>query len=317
VTGRTYEVEDGECRIADGNDTAVTLPSHAASDSPLDNPWIPDRGKLLLTAGFTDADGAGGAGLVPWALITGYGSASSYGANAHFTGIHLNDFDLRTYGVGIGVFDRFELSYTRQHLKVTGTALDGISIDQDIFGAKLRLVGDAIYGQDSWLPQIAVGVESKRNRGIDDASKIGMPGLVDVRQLGAKDQNGTDFYLNATKIYLEQSLVVNLTARYTKANQFGLLGFGGDRDDGYSLQVEGTVGYLFTRKLAAGAEYRSRPRNLSVDKEADAWDVFVAWAPFRAISIVGAYVNVGSILAPVTTKTTTQRGPYVSLQAGF
>jgi hypothetical protein len=300
-----------------GMTLAVALPTYAASDSPLDNPWVPDRGKLPLTAGFTDADGAGGAGLVPFALITGYGTASSYGANAHLTEIHLDDFDLRTYGVGVGVWDRFELSYTRQHLKVTGTALDGISIDQDIFGAKLRLVGDAVYGQDAWLPQIAVGVERKRNRGIDDASKIGMPGLVDVRQLGAKDQNGTDFYLSATKIYLAESLLVNLTARYTKANQFGLLGFGGDRDDDYSLQVEGTVGYVFTRHFAGGAEYRSRPRNLGVDKEADAWDLFVAWAPCRTISIVGAYLNVGSILAPVTTKTTSQRGPYVSLQVGF
>ena len=29
-----------------------------------------DGGKLLLTAGFNDVEGAGGGGLVPWALIS-------------------------------------------------------------------------------------------------------------------------------------------------------------------------------------------------------------------------------------------------------
>jgi len=44
---------------------------------------MPDSGKLPLTAGFNDVDGVGGAGLVPSALITGYGTADSWGANAH------------------------------------------------------------------------------------------------------------------------------------------------------------------------------------------------------------------------------------------
>lgn len=52
---------------------------------PPSNFIVPDRGKLLLTAGFNDADGAGGGGLVPFALITGYGTSDSYGENAHDT----------------------------------------------------------------------------------------------------------------------------------------------------------------------------------------------------------------------------------------
>jgi hypothetical protein len=57
-----------------------------------------DGGKLLLTAGFSDVEGAGGGGLVPWALITGYGSNQSWGANAHYTDIRLNEYTLRTAG---------------------------------------------------------------------------------------------------------------------------------------------------------------------------------------------------------------------------
>ncbi len=78
--------------------------------APFENPLSPDGGKLPLTAGFTDIDGAGGGGLVPWALITGYGSADSWGANAHYTAVPLRDFRLGSYGIAVGGLDRFEAS---------------------------------------------------------------------------------------------------------------------------------------------------------------------------------------------------------------
>ncbi len=273
---------------------------------------VPDQGKLLLTAGFNEADGAGGGGLVPFALITGYGSNDSYGANAHFTYAPLRDFDFQSYGLGVGLFDRVELTLARQDFEATDTALDGVSVSQDIFGLKVRVVGDAVYEQDRWLPQVVVGVQFKRHRGIEHAG-----GLVSPKQLGATDEDGTDYYIAATKVLLHQSLLLNLQLRYTKANQLGLLGFGGDRDDSYSPELGASFGYLLTRKLAIGAEYRGKPHNLSADDEGAAWDVFAAWAPTRNVSIVAAYLNIGSVLAPVTGVTSDQTGPYVSLQAGF
>ena len=276
-----------------------------------------DQGKLPLTAGFSDAEGAGGGGLVPLAFITGYGSSDSWGANAHLTAIHLGDFDLRAYGAAVGAFDRFELSYTRHELDVTGTALDGLGVTQDIYGLKVKLLGNAVYSQDSWLPQTAIGAQLKRNRGLDDAASVGLPGLTSVVQLGAQDDDGVDYYLALTKVMLAQSLVLNLNLRYTEANQLGLLGFGGDLEDGYSLEPEGTVAYLLTRKLAIGAEYRSKPHNLNADREDDAWDVFVAWAPTKNISLVAAYLNLGPILAPVTAESSDQAGAYLSVQVGF
>jgi hypothetical protein len=276
-----------------------------------------DQGKFLLTGGFSDAEGAGGGGLVPWALITGYGSSDSWGANVHYTSAPLRDVQLNAYGFAVGVFDRFEFSLTHHDLEVTGTALDGLNVTQDIYGLKVRLYGDAVYSQDSWMPQLAIGAQYKRHGGIDDGGSVGLAGLVSPKQLGAKDDNGTDFYLAATKIFLDQSLLVNLTARYTKANQFGLLGFGGDREDGHSLELEGTVGLVLLRTLAVGAEYRGRPNNLGVDDESAAWDIFAAWTPTKNISLVAAYLNLGSILAPVTGRNDDQDGPYMSFQVGF
>src|SRR5476651_2310905 len=121
--------------------SVVLLSAPAAADD-----WLgADQGKLLLTAGFSDADGAGGGGLVPLALITGYGSNKSWGANAHYTAILLQDFQLHAYGAAVGAFDRIELSYTQQQLDVTGTALNGISIHQDIYGMKVKSIGNAVY----------------------------------------------------------------------------------------------------------------------------------------------------------------------------
>lgn len=280
--------------------------------NPPRNLLKPDLGKLPLTGGFSDVDGAGGGGLVPWALITGHGTEDSYGFNGHITDVQLREFDLRTYGVGIGIADRVELSATRHELDVTGTALRGVEVSQDVFGVKVRLAGDAVYGQDSWLPQIALGAQFKRHGGISNAGP-----LVSPVQLGATDDDGTDIYLAATKVYLAQSLLVNVTLRHTKANQLGLLGFGGDQDDSASLNFETTVGYLLTRKLAIGAEYRGKPDSLGADAEGDAWDLFVAWAPSRHVSVVAAYVNLGNILGPATTVNDDQTGTYLSVQFGY
>jgi hypothetical protein len=276
-----------------------------------------DEGKLPLTAGFSDLDGAGGGGLVPMAFITGYGSNTSWGANAHFTNIQLRDIHLYTYGVSAGLLDRFEVSYTRQQLDFTSTALDGLGVDQDVFGLKIKLLGDAIYGQDTWLPQLAVGAQYKHNDGIKHAESVGLAGLINPEQLGARSEHAADIYLAATKVFLGESLLVNAVVRETKANQFGILGFGGDRHRGYSTKPEGTVAYLLTRKLAIGGEIRTGPHNLSVDDQTNAWTVFAAWAPTRNLSLVAAYLNIGSVLAPVTGVSRHQDGPYLSVQAGF
>jgi len=197
---------------------------------------MPDLGKLPLTAGFTDVDGAGGGGLVPWATITGYGTDTSWGANAHYTLVPLNDFRLQSYGFAVGAIDRIETSATHDEFKATSGPLNGLKVEEQVFGLKLRLMGDAVYDQDSFAPQTAVGIEYKRNTGISDFT-----GLTDPKLIGARGNSGTDFYLAATKVLLAQSLVLDITLRYTNANEFGLLGFGGDLRHDRSIEPEATV----------------------------------------------------------------------------
>jgi hypothetical protein len=295
----------------------VMVVSRAQAENQTDN-WLgADEGKLHLTAGFSDFDGAGGGGLVPLALITGYGSNESWGANAHFTNIQLRDLHLFTYGVAMGALDRIELSATRQQLDITSGPLDGLGVKQDVYGLKVKLFGDAIYGQDSVLPQVSVGAQYRHNDGIKHGESVGLDGVINPKQLGAKAEHATDFYLAFTKVFLGENLLVNAVVRETKANQYGLLGFGGDRHAGYSTKPEGTIAYLLSRRVAVGGEIRTGPRNLGVDDQGNGWTLFVGWTPTKNLSLVAAYLNIGSVLGPVTQVTRHQDGPYLSVQAGF
>jgi hypothetical protein len=277
----------------------------AASASAL----TPDMGKFLATGGVSQLEGAGGGGLTPWALITGYGTRDSYGANAHYTAVRTQDYGLDTYGVAVGIADRVEFSLAKQAFTGTGAALNGLTLRQDIAGLKIRVAGDAVYEQDSMLPQIAVGAMFKRNTGVS-----GLGAVSSVTQLGAVDERGIDYYVSATKIILDQSLLLNGTLRATRANQMGLLGFGGSKNNGYQPMLEASVAYLLNRNLAAGLEYRMKPHNLAIDNEKNYYDAFIAWFPAKTVSLTAAYAVLGDI---TVLNPTNQRGLYLSLQVGF
>lgn len=270
-----------------------------------------DMGKLMATGGVIQVEGAGGGGLTPWALISGYGTRDSWGANAHWTSVATQDYALDTYGVTAGFADRFEVSLARQQFRGSLAPLDQLKLQQDVLGVKLRVAGDAVYAQDDPMPQIAVGAMFKRDASVGG---LGALGVTHVQQLGAKDDSGTDLYVSATKIVLEHSLLWNATLRATKANQFGLLGFGGDKQSGTRFKLEGSLAYLLHRQWVAGMEWRGKPHNLGLDPEKNAWDAFVAFFPSKHVSVTAAYVNLGTITA---FNPKTQTGWYLSLQAGY
>ena len=263
-------------------------------------------GKLLLTNGVSTVEGSAGGGLATWSVIAGNETRDGIGGAAHATIVALPDFDLETFGGAVGVNDRVELSYARQSFdtRAAGAALGlgrGFTFKQHVIGAKWRVAGDAVFDQDRWLPQIAIGVQHR----INDRGAV-------VRAVGARADRGTDVYVAATKLLLARSLLLDGTVRLTKANQFGLLGFGGDKGRGHSAQVEGSAAYMLSRRLVVGAEYRSKPDNLGFAREQDAWDAFAAMAVTRHVSLTAAYVDLGDI-ATVPG----QRGAFLSIQGAF
>jgi hypothetical protein len=207
------------------------------------------------------------------------------------------------------------LSVAQQNFDTRGTGtalgLPGLRLKQTIFGAKVRVVGDAILDSDSLMPQIAIGLQHKT---------MGSTGLdVTLNALGAK-RSGTDFYVSATKLFLGQSLLVNGTLRASKANQNGLLGYGatlGGNEYRYCLQPEFSIGYLVTKNVVVAAEYRFMRNQLTQAGAAaglgnglrsEDWkDIFIAWAPSKNLSLTLAYVDLG-VIVPATTASRKQTG---------
>jgi hypothetical protein len=263
-------------------------------------------GKLLLTGGVSSIEGSGGGGLATWSLITGNETNDGIGASIHATYVALPDFDLASVGAGIGIRNRVELSYAHQTFdtRAAGAALGlghGFKFGQDVFGAKLRVIGDAVYDQDTVLPQVSVGVQYKRAE----------QGAV-IHAVGGRETRGVDFLVSATKVLLAQSMVLGGTVRFTKANQFGLLGFGGDRDNAYHPQFEGSAGMMVTRRVLVGAELRTKPDNLGFAREQKAYDVFGVWQATHHVAVTLAYADLGDI---ATVRR--QRGAFLSIQGSL
>jgi Protein of unknown function (DUF3034) len=261
--------------------------------------------KLLLTSGATNIEGAAGGGLTPWAIIGGNGTKEQIGGTVFYTNVRANDYTLNSGGALVGLFDRVELSFAQQKFdtREVGGALglgNGYKFTQKIYGVKVRVAGDAVLEQDSWLPQIAIGLQHKQN----DRGDL-------LRALGIKRDKGTDVYVSATKLFLSSSILVNGTLRFTKANQTGILGFGTNAKDKYKPSAEGSIAYLLRKDLAIGAEFRQKPDNLAF-KEDGWYDVFIAYAPTKNISLTLAYVDLGNIV--IKDK---QKAPYLSVQVGF
>lgn len=264
---------------------------------------IRNGGKLLLTNGITSLEGASGGGLTPWAVIAGNETSDGVGLSAHGTLVEVKDYDYQSAGVAIGIRDRIELSYTHQDFNTNeiGAAL-GLGKDyaflQDIFGVKVKVAGDLVYDR---LPAIAVGIQYKNNN----------QGAI-VRAIGAKNDEGVDYYASVSKLFLSRSILLSGTARLTKANQMGLLGFGGGKQGGHTLQFEGSAAWQLSRRVAIGGEYRRKPDNLNIAREDDWFDAFAAVAISRNVTATIAYADLGSI---ATVKK--QRGVFLQLQTAF
>ena len=278
--------------------------AHAATD------------KLLLTGGVNSVDGAAGGGLTPWAVIGSNATEGEFGVAATASVVSTRNYTMQVRGLLLAYDDRYEVTFAQQDFatEATGRALGlpGLHLRMDILGAKVRLLGDAVLESDSWVPQVAAGVEVK---------DIDAGGLKPTLQALGAHTHGVDYYASATKLFLAQGLLVNGTLRMTKANQNGLLGFGGTGHDTYKLEPEFSVAWLANRKLAFGAEYRRKPDNLNPSllgaglKEDDWYDIFAAWAPTRNVSVTIAYVQLGHIVPAVATNK--QAGGYVSAQFAF
>lgn len=269
-------------------------------------PALADGGKLWATGGATNVEGTAGGGITPWAVIGSYAEEGQWGANVFATRVWLPDYRLDVAGVSAAYGNRVEFSYARQRFDlgslVHKASLPDNSLSQDVLGAKVKLFGDLIYGD---IPQVSLGLEYKHQR------DFLIPELA-----GARRDHDVEGYLAASRVILGgffgYNLLLNGDLRYSRANEMGLLGFGGDRRDRRSWLKEGSAAVLLNPHWAVGVEYREKPDNLSFAGESDWADVFVGWFPNKHVSVVLAYARLGEIATLQD-----QNGTYLSLTGSF
>ncbi len=254
--------------------------------------------RLTGTGGVSSISGAGGGGLIPWASLGSLATRERHGMTAFVTRTEVDDFSLDVKGASVTLRDRLELSFAQRRFTITAADAD---IRQDVQGLKLKVAGDLVYGT---LPQIAVGAERSHLR--DPAT---------ARAVGAKEDDSSDYYLSAARVWINglahRTTLLNLNLRVSSANQFGILGYGGDDAD-TRLQWEAATAVFVSRTLAIGAEFRQKPDNLTALKEDAAKDLFVAWFPNKHLSVTAAWVSLGDIAGARN-----QRGVYLSVQGTF
>ncbi|KXS30375.1 MAG: Uncharacterized protein AWT59_3500, partial [Candidatus Gallionella acididurans] len=220
---------------------------------------------------------------------------------------HLNtqNLDVNIVAANTSFANRVEVSYAHSMLDVTGSALGNNNIDAvDNFGLKVKLndMGDS-------MPQFALGMVYKKASG----------NLVDnvlTPALGI-DSSSTDVYGAASKIVNVggKNVLLNGVLRATKANQMGLLGFGGGSTagakTGYSIEPEVSVEMFAADNVVFGAEYRAQPNNSvagtsGVLHQNSAYDLNVVYVANKNLTLTAAYANLGAVAPGVVGNSNNQ-----------
>ncbi|MGC8507017.1 MAG: DUF3034 family protein [Thiomonas sp.] len=314
--------------------------------------------RLLATSGVTEVGGSTGGGISPWAVIAGYDTGDEVGGSVTGTYVSVPNYGLTTLGAAVGIHNRFEISVAHENLNVNVGALSSLgvlgnqagglglisspnpninlgnqTISMDVLGLKARLFGDMLYTP---YPQVSVGIKYKKNNDFNsNFSGLGPIGI--PKFFGAAKDSGTDFYVAATKVFLNgifhRVTLVNLTLRGTKANAMGLLGFGTNSangiagalgtksDNSYHAELEGSAAVFLRPDVAVGGEFRQQPDNMKYPVNAAATaigspgtmkDVFIAYFPNKSLSLTAAYADLGPLPFQASNK-----GIYLSLNGTF
>lgn len=262
-------------------------------------PVLAQGSKIIATGGASSIEGAAGGGLVPWAVINGYGSSAQWSITGYASQVGVDDFTLRSQGIGLSYDNRYEVSFGQQDLDLDTL---GGELSQQIIGLKYKVAGELLY---STMPQLSVGVQLKKQLDFAIPSAI-----------GAQQPSGTDWYIAATKLWFDaiagRNILFNATVRATKGVQTGLLGFGTASNNQYQYLGEFSAVIFLNPQWALGAEFRQKPNELAYARE-DHWrDVFVAWFSNKHLSVVAGHVDLGSIAT-----FSNQRGYYLAVESSW
>lgn len=246
---------------------------------------------------FVNIEGAGGAAFNPLAYPAGQNKPADAKETAPLSKpqfgvwyVSLGDVDVDWTSLGVAetLFERVEVSYSREVIAPTGK-----NIHKNNVGAKVLLVKENL-GDNAWVPAVSAGAISKSTKDVAEGS----------------DDSGQDYYVVATKLITQTPRPVLLSggALSTDGQVTGVFGYNSDRD----IAFFGNVDVLPLSNLATGFEYKQGAK-FDGFKNADYWDAHAAWFASPNLTLIGAYVNAGNS----TSKSKTGVGDGVVLSAQY
>jgi hypothetical protein len=182
--------------------------------------------------------------------------------------------DWTSIGVTETFFGRWEVSYGREG--VDPETLREIS--KESFGTKLLLVEENAMEQE-WLPAISAGLICKHTDENPYESSAGV------------DKDGYDIYAVATKMITSFTIPILISGGVmsTDSRTTGVFGYDEDRD----LTGFGNLDLVLCKYVALGVEYK-QGADYDDWKDADYWDVHLAWFVNSHATLAAAYVNTGN-----------------------
>ncbi len=265
---------------------------------------------FCANAAVTNIDGQAGGGIVPWALL-------SSGPTVAYTHIETQNLGINSLAINTSFANRVEVSYARNMLNDNGSALGNSNNTDNVdnFGIKVK-----INDMSDSMPQFAVGAVYKKVSG-NLYDNVLSPAL-------GVNNSSTDLYGAASKIVNigGKNVLLNGVLRATKADELGLLGFGGGSTpgapSGYKIVPEVSAEVFAAANVVVGAEYRKMP-NFSVAGATDgilhpnsAYDFHVVYVANKTFTLTAAYANLGEV-APAVNGTNRQNGLFLQGQVNF
>jgi len=240
-------------------------------------------------APFNNLEGVGGVAYNPLAYLAGskasdpdkadidkspVGEVTKYIGKPQFGTwyVNLSDVGVNWFAAGVSttILDRLEISYGFENVNQK----DAKSHNKNNVGAKLLILPED-FNDWRFFPAVSAGVIYKNTNNV----------------LGGKTlHDGWDGYLVASKTItqLPRPVIVSGGALLTNSYATGVFGY----DKQSKLTGFANVDVVLTDHIVAGFEYKQGP-DFNSFKNADYWDVHVAWLANKNLSIIAAYTYAG------------------------
>ncbi|MCX5665533.1 MAG: DUF3034 family protein [Candidatus Omnitrophica bacterium] len=242
-------------------------------------------------APFNNLEGVGGVAYNPLAYLggskssdqdraglekTGFGTITKYIGKPQFGTwyVNLSDVGVNWYTIGVSdtIADRLEVSYGFENINQK----DAKSHNKNNIGAKFLVVPENLNDLQ-FIPAISVGAIYKNT---DNVLNVG----------GKTLNNGWDGYLVASKTITQLPVPVIISGGVLLTNSYATGVFGYDKQS--KATGFANIDVVLPGNLVAGYEYKQGP-DFNNFKNADYWDIHVAWLANKNLSLVAAYTYAG------------------------